>query len=94
MGWRDFSAQEIIDMPVNELAVLVLEDWVHSEQWNLWNLVNSSQGLPRPAREALSEAQAWLLNHGCLVRDPQQTSNEAAFVTRTGTHCSSMGKSP
>jgi hypothetical protein len=94
MGWRDFSAQEIIDMPVNELAVLVLEDWVHSGQWNLWNFVNSSQGLPRPAREALSEAQAWLLNHGCLVRDPQQTSNEAAFVTRTGTHCSSMGKSP
>jgi hypothetical protein len=94
MGWRDFSAQEIVDMPVNELAVLVLEDWVQSGQWNLWNFVNSTQGLPRPAREALSEAQAWLLNNGCLARDPQKSSSEAAFVTRAGHALLEHGEEP
>jgi uncharacterized protein (TIGR02391 family) len=84
MSWRNFSAPEIVEMPTNELAVLVLEDWVQSRQWNLWNFVNSTHDLPRGAQEALSEAQTWLLNHGCLARDPQQTSSEAAFVTRVG----------
>lgn len=82
--WRELTAQQIMDMPLDDLAILVLEDWVVSNQWNLWNFLCSTRELPRSARNALSEAQTWLLNHGCLARDPDQTDHEAAFVTRAG----------
>lgn len=80
----ELSEQDIIDAPIDRLAMTVLREWVNTDQWNLWNFLNSTNEFASAARNALSEAQAWLLNHGCLARSPTQTSSDAAFVTRLG----------
>jgi uncharacterized protein (TIGR02391 family) len=76
-------------LPVDELAMEVLDDLIVSGEWNEYNYTNVAGQDPRyhhdqAALEALSEAVGWLRAHGLIARTPGQTADAAIFVTRAG----------
>jgi len=84
------TAQVAIDLPVDELALHVLEDMVRSNEWNSYNYclsytrdenyrTNGGQ-----AMRAISEAVQWLWSHGMLANKPGDSNPQAMFVTRRG----------
>ncbi|GLY53584.1 TIGR02391 family protein [Lentzea sp. NBRC 102530] len=83
---------EALALPIDELAMLVLEDIVRSNHWNEWNVLNSyvndSAGLgygnDPEARKAIAEAMGWLRSQGMIARSPEQTADAAIIVTRWG----------
>lgn len=87
MTWTR-SAQDTATLPVDALALLVLEDYVAVDGWNWqnWMRVAEQQGTARDpvVGRALAEAWAWLISHGLVARDPGQSSADAYFVTRMG----------
>ncbi len=83
------SAAQVIEMPVDELALRLVADLVTTNEWNEYNYLNSAgQHAPfassRPALEAIAEALGWARAHGMIARAPGQTSDAAIFVTRAG----------
>jgi hypothetical protein len=70
----ELGEQDILDAPIDRLAMAVLREWVDTNQWNLWNFLNSTNQFGSAARNALSEAQTWLLNHGCPHDRPRNTA--------------------
>ena len=76
----------ILDLPLETLALAVLENYAGSESWNRHNWLLAAQStLGRgPHMRALSEAWAWLDARGLVAPDPEQSSGEARIVTRAG----------
>ncbi len=78
----------VTELPVDQLGLAVLEDMVASNTWNSRNYILEAQqygGLQRgEPTQALAEAIAWLYARGLIASDPEQSSGEAIFVTRTG----------
>lgn len=75
-----------MELPVDELALLVLEDL--KDQWNTRNYLlllaaNANGPTSRPAR-AVQEAVAWLHNRGLIAPDLAQSAEHAILVTRAG----------
>jgi len=81
---------QIQKLPIDRLALLVLEHCDESGAWNTHNFLNSAQhrGVDQAALACLSEAMNWLISHGLVARDkPGQTSSaHSMFVTRAGRH--------
>jgi uncharacterized protein (TIGR02391 family) len=86
-NWK-LTEEDVLAFPLDRLAVEVLRDWVETEQWNLYNWLNSvgQSFSKRPdVQRALSEALNWLVSHGLIARGlPGQTSTDGAFATRLG----------
>jgi uncharacterized protein (TIGR02391 family) len=83
----DLDSSIVAELPVDELGLLVLRDFIASGGWNSRNYVLEAQqyrGYERPALRALSEAFAWLSARGLLAPDPDQSAPDAVFVTRIG----------
>lgn len=81
------EADEVVALPLDDLALRVLRDARDNDEWNWRNwLLLAQQGYQgRPdAVAALSEAWAWLLNRGLVVRNVNQSSVEAIVVSRQG----------
>jgi uncharacterized protein (TIGR02391 family) len=86
------SAQQALELPVDELALLVLSDLARTEEWNEYNYLNSYKvdrsGLGFQsnfaARKAISEAMTWLRAQGMVARGVDQPSDAAIFTTRRG----------
>lgn len=82
------EADEVLALPLDELALRVLADFRDNAEWNWrnWLLSARQHGYPnRPdAVQALAEAWAWILNHGLVVTDIAQSSAEAVLVSRRG----------
>ena len=72
-----------------------LKDTVASNTGNSRNYILEAQqygGLPGgEATKALAEAIAWLYARGLIAEDPDQSSANAIFVTRTGERVASEG---
>jgi uncharacterized protein (TIGR02391 family) len=84
-------ADEALELPLDELAMRVLQHFAEGGQVNRHNLTNkpswSSHGQGRQLDEmmkALAEAYDWLDRHGLVARDPASSGSEWAFVTRLG----------
>jgi uncharacterized protein (TIGR02391 family) len=82
------SRADTIDLPIDALAILVLEDYVAGGGWNWQNWMRGSEqhgtaGDPQVSL-ALSEAWSWLMTRGLVVRDPSQSSADAYTVSRLG----------
>lgn len=78
----------VVELPVDQLGLVVLKDMVASETWNSRNYILEAQqwaGLPHgePTR-ALAEAIGWLYARGLIADDHEPSSNGAMFVTRAG----------
>ena len=85
----NLSPEDAIDLPVDELAMLVLTDLIATNEWNEYNYglayaqyANSGYSQNAPALHAIAEATAWLRAHNMIARSPSKSSSEAIFVTR------------
>lgn len=85
-GWP-LQADEVVGLPLDELALLVLRDAMAQGAWNWRNwLLGEKQRYPRrpDALQAFAEAWTWLQNHGLISWSFDQTSDAAFKVSRRG----------
>ena len=74
-------------LPIDRLALLVLEHCEKSGEWNTGNFLIGAQhrGVGPVGLACLSEAMNWLISQGLMARDkPGQSGAESVFVTRAG----------
>jgi len=87
MAWNQ-SREDTIELPIDALAVLVLQDFVAGSGWNWQNWMRESEqhGTANDPEIslALSEAWGWLMTHGLVVRDPSQSSADDYKISRLG----------
>lgn len=90
-GMTGFSltADEVVRMPLDALALRILRDVNETDEWNSYNWMNSRQQSPefrqRPdALRAFEEAWAWLRAKALVAHNPTQTHEAAIFITRRG----------
>src|SRR5438874_2491921 len=92
MAMIDLSATDALDLPVDELGLLVLADLVRGDAWSEHNYTNSYRndhaGLGyrdnTDAQQAIAEAVGWLRAQGMIARTPAHSDSAAIFVTRWG----------
>lgn len=74
----------ILELPVDQLGLLLLKDMVARETWNTRNYILEAQqwhGLPQgEPTKAVAEAIGWLYARGLIAADPDQSSSDAMFV--------------
>jgi uncharacterized protein (TIGR02391 family) len=85
----DLDASAVVALPVDELALAVLDDLLRSGGWSEYNyLVEAAQAPQFTSRDdavrALAEALGWLRARGFIARTPGQSHDAAIFVTRAG----------
>lgn len=84
----ELEADDVVALPLDDLALRVLVDARDNNEWNWLNWLKMAQTHGDPGRRdavlALSEAWAWLLNRGLVVRNPDQSSAEAFVISRQG----------
>ena len=85
------SPGQALELPVDELAMLVLRDLATAHEVNEYNYGNSLRqdtahgyAADREARKAVYEALAWLHACGFIARKVEETSSNVIFVTRWG----------
>ena len=87
MAWTR-SREDTVELPIDALALLVLQDYVDGNGWNWqnWMLESKQRGTAHDPdiSLALSEAWSWLMTHGLVVRNPSQSSSDAYQVSRLG----------
>ncbi len=87
MPWQR-NREDTVDLPINALALLVLQDYDHGNGWNWQNWMRESEqfGTARDPEInlALSEAWGWLMTHGLVVRNSSQSSSDAYRLSRLG----------
>lgn len=92
-GWT-LEADEVVGLPLDELALLVLRDARDSQAWNWrnWLLAAKRAYQNRPdAVQALTEAWSWLLTRGLVVWNSQQSSEHAFVISRKGRQVLEVG---
>lgn len=83
------TAEQVVEMPVDELALAVVADLIAMREWNEYNYLNSATQHPpftlnAYATRAVAEALGWARAHGLIARTPGQSADAAIFVTRVG----------
>lgn len=81
------QADDVIGLPLDELALLVLRDAAAQGTWNWRNwLLSARRNYPqRPdALQALAEAWSWLHTHGLISWSFNQDSDAAFSISRHG----------
>lgn len=81
--------EEVLALPLEDLAYRVLADAQDSNAWNSHNWLNehaqfAGYASNPAALRALAEAWGWMRSRGLVERDPGQSSETAIFVTRRG----------
>jgi uncharacterized protein (TIGR02391 family) len=92
-GDLGLKPETITELPVESLALAVLQNYAASKAWNRGNWVGGARRtLGRGAHiHALVEAWAWLEARGLVAHDPEQSSNDARIITRAGTRALESG---
>lgn len=89
------SPDEVMALPVDELALRVLDDFMRTSGWNEHNyLIQSQQHFGQHSKDvvpAIAEALSWARAHAFLARRHDQSTSEAVFVTRLGQAALSSG---
>jgi uncharacterized protein (TIGR02391 family) len=90
--------QDAIELPVDQLALIVLKDLMANGERNEYNYGNRHRqdvegGYARniQALQAISEAMAWLRARGMVARRVEDSSPDSIFVTRWGREALSKG---
>jgi hypothetical protein len=83
------APKDALELPADELALLVLADLVTSNEWNDYNYgnryrkdVKGGYSADADARRAISEAMGWLRSHGMIGRKTEDNNPDSIFVTR------------
>jgi uncharacterized protein (TIGR02391 family) len=77
----------VVTLPVDDLALRVLDDARVNGEWNWRNwllLAQQSYAKGSQAMLALTEAWTWLVNRGLVVPDVNQSSSQAFIISRAG----------
>lgn len=84
--FEGLSAKELEQLPIDQLALLVLRRYQATNEWNTGNfLLGEMDRFDGNAKRVLREALDWLTVHGYLsLADPKQSSPNASFITRAG----------
>lgn len=87
----NISPQDALELPVDELALLVLADIIQQNAWSQYNYellyeqeMQYGWSTNPDARKAISEAVGWLHQHGLLAYDLSNNGANAIIVTRKG----------
>lgn len=86
-GSWPLHADEVVRLPLDELALLLLRNAAAQGEWNWrnWLLSARPKYATRPdAMQALAEAWSWLHTHGLISWSSDQTSDAAFKVSRRG----------
>jgi hypothetical protein len=89
----DLAPDQVIDMPVDQLGILVLRDLISTQQGNEYNYLLHAQnsGYRGEAALAITEATAWLRSQALIARKPGDSADAAIVVTRTGRRVAAEG---
>ena len=92
-GILGLTAKTIIELPVESLALAVLENYANSKAWNRHNWLLAAQtNLGRGLHmNALAEAWSWLESRTLVAPNPDQSSADARIVTRAGERAIQQG---
>src|SRR5438445_4043433 len=92
-GDLGISAQTIVELPIETLALAVLENYDSTNAWNRHNwLLAAERTLGRgPYLQALAEAWSWLEARTLVTHTPNNSSSEARSVTRAGKQAIAAG---
>jgi hypothetical protein len=89
MSTLSLIADEVVEMPLEALALRILRDVDETNEWNSYNWMNARQQSPEFSRRsdalrAFEEAWAWLRAKALVAHDPSQSHEAAIFITRRG----------
>lgn len=89
----NLTPAQVIEMPVDQLGLLILSDLLATNEWNERNYVLKVQnsGYRGEAALAITEALAWLRARALIARAPDQPSDAAIAITRTGRRVAAEG---
>jgi uncharacterized protein (TIGR02391 family) len=92
-GDLGLKAETIIELPIESLALAVLENYAATNAWNRNNwLLGAQAAFGRgPHMQALAEAWSWLEARALVAPNPDQSSPEARIVTRAGRRAIQQG---
>jgi len=85
-GDLGLTPETILALPLESLALAVLQNYAEAKSWNRYNWMlgaqrNTGKG---PHLHALAEAWAWLESKALVAPTPGQSSPEARIITRAG----------
>jgi hypothetical protein len=92
----EITVEEILSLPVDELALAVLRDLVANPEWNSGNwMLAAGHHDGTAATGPLNEAWQWLHSNGLVAESlDRNNSLHAIFVTRLGQKVASEGLAP
>ncbi|GHH73760.1 hypothetical protein GCM10018781_38800 [Kitasatospora indigofera] len=84
---------EALELPVDELALLVLADMIRAKTWSAYNYTlsytsDATYRICPGAPEAIAEAVEWLRANGMIAAKPGDGASQAIFITRRGIEAS------
>jgi uncharacterized protein (TIGR02391 family) len=88
------SDADVVALPLDRLAMIVLSHMDRTNEWNTYNFLNDqhNRGRQDAARRACAEAVNWLLSRGLISHGhPTQNHSEAMFITRKGREALASG---
>lgn len=81
----DIPAKVVVALPVDQLGLAILDDLLATKEWNEYNyMLAASHEYKGEPLEAIAEAMTWLRARALIAKNPNQSSESAIFVTRTG----------
>lgn len=85
-GKLELDDDDALALPLESLAMMVLENFRDCGAWNRHNWLSTASRYHNSTSSlvALAEAFAWLETQGLLVWNPAQNSSNARMVTRAG----------
>lgn len=93
----ELSEEEVLALPIDRLAAVVLRHLVDTDQWNELNFTNGgrNRGIQPHVLKCWAEGLSWLISHNLVARGtPGQSSAQAIFVTRLGHRALEEGFGP
>lgn len=85
-GDLGLKPETIIELPIESLALAVLDNFVATEAWNRENWMLAARSVLGSGvhLEVLAEAWSWLEARTLVAPDPNQSSTGARIITRAG----------
>src|SRR3954469_23964907 len=84
--WFELAPEEITALPVDDLGLRILAQMGSGSETrtNLVARIEQPQGIPREAKQAVSESWWWLVRNGLIAPDAQNSDDTWWLATRLG----------
>jgi uncharacterized protein (TIGR02391 family) len=85
-GHLGLTPETILDLPVETLALVVLQNFHAAQSWNVQNWMGGAERAlgPGPHLDALAESWAWLESRALVMFHTSQSAQGARKLTRAG----------